>query len=258
MSGMKPKFWVAGLVLLSALGGCYFDTLPDPNAITSQRMPEAEVMQRNISSAYASLDRRLKKGEITEAQKKGSIDQLVQVYAEKIILEEVPDRTAFRYADILRQAGRLKEAEGLYRKAVEVAPNDDRRVNDSLQLARVLMMQGKGKEAMTLARSTFDVEPKEKAPIMMAVLYEIVPEGRKKKQSLTELAKLLEESINQHMLVYVDPTTDGGQAFLSAMPRHLDNAWDEVMKLYRDADRDDLMQEAFNRRREQDRKTRSL
>lgn len=217
-----------GVVLV--LGGCHVQTLPDPNAMATHQILDAEVMQRNVAEAHRVLDLRVRRGEITANDKVRLINQMVSQYSELIEVEAVPAKSAWRYADILRQAGRLEDAETLLTKAVEIAPDEDRRVNDSLQLARVKAMLGKVDEAIDLVRSTFDASEEGKAPIMMATLYEIVPEGVGKGKD-KELALLLQETITIHQSVLVDPETAAGAAFLNARPIHVRKAWADVIQI---------------------------
>ena len=237
------------LLLCLGLCGCHFGTLPDPND-TARTNPDPEIMQRNIAAATAMLDLRIARGEITPAERKSRLDVMLNELANKIDPETVPNRTAYRYADILRQAGEWKSAEVLYQRAVEHAATDDRRVNDTLQLARVEAHLGKVTEAIELVRSTFDVRPTDKGPILMSALYEIAPEAKGKGKD-AEIAGLLEECIAQHLLTEIDPNLETGKAFVAALPKHIENAWSEIARLYRSAGREDLMKEAINRQDKQ-------
>lgn len=240
------------LVAGSLLAGCRFVTLPDPNADLPKRPPEVGVMQRNVADAHRMLDRRVQRGQMTSEEKERRIVELCRQFAEVIDAKRVKPGQEWMAADILRQAGDLKGAEAMLKQGLEKPVNLDRQTNDTLQLARVLLMQGKIKEGIALARTTFEVPPREKGPILMAVLYEIVPAGRGKGQD-RELAKLTEDAIEQHLQVLVDPNLDNGKAFLAAMPRHIETAWDMVIRLYRDADDEAGMRRAILARQRQDR-----
>ncbi len=236
------------LLILPVLAGCYYDQIPDPNSYSrSSQLIDGRILQRNIRFAHADLQRRVDKGEISERTKDRLIRELVQSIAEHIEPDKVQNEQAYAFADVLRQAGQLEDAENLYRRAVEHAQSEDRLVNDALQLARVLAMQGKNDDAIKTARSTFDADPKEKAPILMAVLYEIVPAGLGKDHDI-ELAQLLIDSIDQQMQVVVNMETEGGQLFLTAGPSHVNNAWQLALRILRDANREDLMREAIKKR----------
>ncbi|MEZ5163620.1 MAG: tetratricopeptide repeat protein [Fimbriimonadaceae bacterium] len=232
-------------ILLAALAlglvGCHFAEFPDPNAMDHGQLPDAAVMQKNIQNAYSTLDQRVAKGDITPERRDELISELVGQFSDPIKVDEIKGEDTWRYADILRQGDRWEDSEKLYIQAVEIAESDDRRVNDSLQLARVQAHLGKVEEAIATARSTFDVKPIEKAPIMMSILYEILPEGLGKDKDI-ELAKLLEDAIDQHNQVVVDENLDPGKVFLEARSSHIRNAWQEVFRIYITNDaRDELL-----------------
>ncbi len=240
--------WNSVLFLcLVSLGGCYFTQLEDPNEVQGVKYIDAEVMQRNIAQAHFALAQRVKKGEITEDQKEQMILELVQKISGYVDVSTVPDDTAWRFADLFRQAGDLEKARTLYEKAVSVAQTADRKVNDHLQLARVMAMQGEVDKAIETAESTFSVEPKDKAPIMMAALYEIFPAGEGKGKDV-ELAVFLEKAIEQHMLVEVDPKSESGIAFLDSSEIHTAKAWDIVLRVFANEGRNDLFKSAMEQR----------
>lgn len=233
---------VAGLAV--GMAGCHFGSLPDPNRIEEESPLNAKAMQDSIKEMYAVLGLRVRRGELTQEQSDKMIKEYVVNLAEDIDLQEVRDRDAWRYADILRQAGRYQESYDLYQRAVEKADGEDRRVNDSLQMARVCAMLKKHDEALKLARSTFDVEPAGKAPILMSVLYELVPAMQGQGKDL-ELAQLLQEAIGQHEATVVDPESQAGQAFIAVRPHHIQKGWTEAMKLYEAAGKPDLARKAI-------------
>lgn len=239
--------WVSLAFPLVLLGGCHFAQLPDPNDMQSADQLNVEVMQRNIAAAYSDLDLRVRQGQITQEEKDRKIKELVELIAGYLKPDNVDDVQAWRFADIYRQAGDLENARKFYERAVAVAKTEDRRVNDTLQLARVLAMQGNVKHGIEVAMTTFDAPPKEKAPIMMSALYEIVPAGLGKDADI-ELAQFLEAAIKQHMLVEVDANTEAGAVFLATAQVHITKAWEQVLKIYSNADRDDLLREAIDRR----------
>ncbi len=212
------------------LSGCYIQTLPDPNALSNREMMDGGLMQRNIAIAYAALDLRVQKGELTGEERNKAISVLVHEYAKTIDVKLVPSKSAWKYADVLRQDGQWEAAETLLMRAVEIAPDEDRLVNDSLQLARVKAHLGKLDEAFALVKSTFDASKEGSAPIMMAMLYEITPEIEGKGRDVP-LAKLLESTIEVHQSVVVDASTESGLAFLQSRPMHVEKAWTKVFQL---------------------------
>ena len=232
-----------GLAAVLSLSGCYFRTLPDPNAMTQHKVLDAEIMRRNIQEAHRILGNRIARGEISETQKNQEIDQLVQKYSMLIEVDDVPAKSAWAYADVLRQAGRLEDAEKLYETAVEIAPDKDRLVNDTLQLARVKAALGNVDETISLVRSTFDAPETERAPILLATLYDIEPEATGKGKDV-EFALLLKETIYIHQSVIVNPETPEGQAHILAMPNHINAAWGTVIRLLDDAGAQKELEEA--------------
>jgi tetratricopeptide (TPR) repeat protein len=248
--------WLSLAGLSVFLGGCYFAQLPDPNEIQGMAQVDAEIMQRNIAMTHQKLDEQIRKGMISPAQKDAEIKRMVEGIVSYVKLDQIPEDEAWRFADLYRQAGDLETARGLLEQAVQVAPSEDRRVNDTMQLARVMAMQGDIKFAVETARKTFDTPPAEKAPILMSALYEIVPAGlnSKSKDDWIVLAQLLEDAIGQHLLVEVDPQTEAGKAFMASVGVHVEKAWDQVFRLYSKAGRDDLLRAAISRRSEQDEK----
>lgn len=245
--------WVSLALLTLPLGGCYFAQLPDPNEIQGVSSIDPAVMQRNIGVAYQTLGARVAKGQITEAEKMARIQEMAQGIVSYVDPATVADAEAWRFADLYRQAGDLKTSRELYERAVTVAVDEDRRVNDTLQLARVMAEQGDVKFAVETARKTFDTPATEKAPILMAVLYEIIPAAIGTDDNVV-LAQLLEDAIGQQLLVQVDSETEAGKAFLVASEVHREKAWDQVFRLYSKAGRDDLLKRAISRKSELDEK----
>jgi len=235
------------LLCLFGLSGCFFAQLEDPNEIQGVEYIDAKVMQRNVAQAHFILGQRVKKGEITEEQKNQMILELVQKIAGYVNVSSVPNDDAWRFADLFRQAGELDVARRLYERAVQHAADADRKVNDTLQLARVMAMQGDVDEAIQVGESTFSATPKEKAPILMAALYEIYPAGEGKGKDV-ELAIFLEKAIEQHMLVEVDEQSEAGMAFLQASDVHTTKAWDIVLRVFANEGRDDLFKAAMAQR----------
>ncbi|MFQ3677551.1 MAG: hypothetical protein SNJ74_06390 [Fimbriimonadaceae bacterium] len=231
--------WIAALAGAVALAGCAFEPPPDPNDPAQVGVLQPEVLMRNLRWAAEFYTERKLRGEIDDAQ----LRQLLSDYANQLVatvdLDQINPVSAWKYGDVFRTAERWDLAEEALVMAVDFAKrsrNEDRRVNDSLRLAQVLAHQGRVDEAIQMARSTFDTPPDQKAPILYAVLYEIVPAAERKGRD-AELAKLLEDAIDQHSQVVVDPNSDSGRAFLGARRHHLSLAWQRVVRLYRQAGR---------------------
>jgi hypothetical protein len=92
-------------------------------------------------------------------------------------------------------------------------------------------MLGQLPDAFKTARQAFNAAPEASAPILPAVLLEMVPAARGKGHD-EELAELLEEAIGKHMATVVDPGTVAGVAFLAARPHHVRNAWRTIIEIY--------------------------
>lgn len=226
------------------LAGCHFEGYPNPNKETADMNPA--VMRRNMIDLHEKLQERVDRGEISQVQKDELVLDRAQKLTEKVSLEDVEPRFAWQLADVLRQADRWEDAYTVLKIGVEKPVNEDRRVNDSLQLARVAAHLGKIEEAIDLTRSTFDAERSEKAPILLATLKEVLPEAEGKGFDL-ELAVLLEEAIDQHEQVVVDPDSEAGQAFLLVYPIHISEAWSKVIRLYKDNGKQEEMEQAIRR-----------
>ncbi|MFM9873993.1 MAG: tetratricopeptide repeat protein [Fimbriimonadaceae bacterium] len=185
---------------------------------------------------------------------KEMIAKEVKSVTDHVDIGSVPDASAWRFGDLFRQSGDLESARLLYERAVKAARVEDRRVNDSLQLARVMAMQGDVIGAIKVAETTFSAPPTEKAPIMMSALYEIYPAGKGKGKDV-ELAKFLEKAIEQHMLVEVDPSSESGKAFLETLQIHVSKAWDIVLGTFAREQKTDLFDAAIKHREELDAKS---
>jgi tetratricopeptide (TPR) repeat protein len=237
--------WLS-LALLAMLAGCRLVQYEDPNVARPGTLVDAKVLRRNLVDVHTDLERRVAKGEITRPQK----NELIKKYCDKILvdvkLETVPKSQAWEYADVVRQADRWDQAYALLKVAVASAKSEDRRVNDSLKLAWCAAHLGKTDEAFTLARSTFSTPPEGKAPILFGILYEISPDLEGKGRD-AEVAQLIEDAIEQHEQVKVDPTSESGKVFLASRAHHLRRGWDEVLKLFVKAGRTDLAKKALEK-----------
>lgn len=244
MTAIRSRWLSLSLLLL--LGGCHLVQYPDPNVAKPGTLVDAKVLRRNLVAVHTDLERRVAKGEITRPQK----NELIKEYCDKVLvdvnLQTVPKSQAWEYADVVRQAERWDQAYDLLKVAVSSAKNEDRRVNDSLKMAWCAAHLNKLDEAFRLARSTFSTPPEGKAPILYGILYEIAPDMEGKGRDV-DVAKLIEDAIDQHEQVRVDPASDSGKAFLGTRAHHIRRAWDEVLKLYVKAGRTDLAKAALTK-----------
>lgn len=243
---------ISALVLSIALAGCKPESLPDPNDPIAGQMVPGEILLRNVNEIASSLDVRVYKGEIDKKQRDVLLEREVKKMLSGIDVGTIPPRQAWQYGDAFRVANDWETAQKLYVTAVKSAATVDRKVNDNLRLARAQAHFGKIDEAIATCRALFTVDPEEKAPIMMAVLYEIVPEAQGKGKD-AELARLLEDTIAQHEQTVIDAKSNAGKAFLMARPLHIHKAWFKVAQLFQAAGKVEEARQAI----EKDEKSRS-
>ena len=227
---------VRSLVLLLAalsLAGCKFGQMPNPNRPVVQAVPyDGEALQKSVRMADENLTERQVKGEITAETKRTLFHDYIREKVEGVELDSIPDEQVWRYADVYRQLEDWQTTDALYTRAVASAKDEDRRVNDTLRLAEAKAALKDVPEGIKLARSTFDAKPGGKAPILLAVLYEFAPAALGQGMDL-EVAQLIEDAMQQHLLTYVDPSTEVGQRFLEARLHHISRAWEVVVGIYR-------------------------
>lgn len=238
------------LVLVAALGallsGCKFKPPPDPNDPKEVGVMQADVLERNLQGFSNAVNMRVAEGEITDEEGRKLLADYAGKLVDSVNIELIAADEAWKYGDVFRTAQRWQKAKAALEVAVKYAvarKNEDRRVNDSLRLAQCQAQLGEFEEALRVARSTFDVRPEDKAPILMAVLYEVLPPFEVRGPKV-EAAKLLEEAIGQHRQVLVDPKSESGAKFLAVRSFHQRKAWAKVVELYRKAGKPELAEEA--------------
>ncbi len=239
---------LALLVLVVAVGlsGCRFGQYPDPNKSNEADKYDGERLQNNVRAADENLTRRLLRGEINASGKKTLLQDYIRDQLGDIDLEQVPSEQVWRYADLYRQLEDWKTTDALYSRAVGSAKNEDRRVNDTLRLAEAKARLKDVPKGIELVRSTFTAAPGGKAPILMAALYEFAPAALGQDHDI-EVAKLLEDAIEQHMQTVVDPNTDAGRLFIEARPFHVKRAWEIVVRIYRESGDEKAFRAAIER-----------
>lgn len=222
---------VGAISALAVLAGCQMGTLPDPNDPGQVGLMDPVVLRSNLQAAYRSLDARASRGDITEQKKRDLLRLYARDLLEHVDFNEIPPKKAWEYGEVFRTAARWDMAERAFRIAAENAKNEDRRVNDSLRLAQSLARLNRVDQAIDWTRKTFTTNDRETAPILPAVLLEIVPAAQGKGHD-EELATLLVEAIAQHERTVVDASTDAGKAFFQAKPFHIRNAYAKAIELF--------------------------
>ncbi len=223
--------------------GCQVGAPPNPNSAKDVGLIAPEILKRNLRWAYEELERRKLHGEIDDKTEKKMLAQYARSLLSDAALERMPPDQAWQYGEVYRTAEQWPQAKRVFELAVQVAKDDNRRVNDNLRLAQVLAKLGDVRGAIQHTRSTFNAVRSGKAPILLATLYEIVPAAEGQGHDV-ELAQLLEGAIQQHLETIVDPRTIPGRMFLLARRHHIHNAWDKVIDLYRKSGENGLAEEA--------------
>lgn len=221
--------------------------IANPHDPASVPLVDAKVVLDAYNDARERLELRVSQGEITREEAQKLLHDYLHRQAVTIKPALVPDDEAWRYADLFRLSGDWVTAEQLYARAsgYAKAKNDiDRWVNDTLRLAWTQAQLGKVELAIATARTTFEAPAAGKAPLLYAVLYEIVPAGQGKGHD-EALADLIVDAAVEHMRVQVNPRTEGGQRFLATRRYHLGRARTAALELYQRAGRQDKVGETL-------------
>jgi tetratricopeptide (TPR) repeat protein len=237
---------LTGLFFSVCLAGCRPEPIPNPNDPAQVELMRAEVILRNLRYASDTANMRVQRGEITEEEAKRLVSEYARKLTDAVELERIPAEEAWQYGEAFRAARNWTAARAALEVAVQHAPNEDRRINDTLRLAHVLAELGEERQAIETARTAFDAGPHDSAPILPATLLEIVPAAEGKGID-AELARLLEDAIALHEDTMVDPESEAGKLFLFARPHHIASAWTKVIELYQAAGEDELAKQAVER-----------
>lgn len=239
--------WFLSLVAASLVVSCRPEPPADPNAADVRTNAiGADTMLKSLSWMSDQVNERQAKGLITEEEGKTALTRYAARLVGRIDRAQVKPGDAWKVATVLLTAKKWKEAETMLVTAVSHAvavKDEDRRVNDTLRLARAKAELGKVKEAIATAKKAFDASDINSAPLLPATLLEIVPAAQGKGAD-ADLAKLLEMAISAHRRTKVDPESAAGRAFLSAKWFHIENGWKRAIQLYQEAGREDLARAA--------------
>jgi len=230
------------LIPLLGLAGCHSSTLPNPNDPLDGPLTTDNMLGQfdSISEGYQA---RWAKGQITDEQ----FHAALQKSAESLLRGFNPDKLDITKAwlvgsKLLINAKRWSQAKQVFAESVEWAKinhNEDRRVNDTLYLARVEAEMGNVPGALKLARSVFNTDPRNMPPILYHAHDKIAVAVRGKGADL-ELASFLEDAIHTAMNAQVDPKSEAGRAFLYTLPYRIRDAWETVADLYTDVHQPEL------------------
>ena len=235
---------LAVAVVLAA--GCEFGQIPDQSEPGPDSLYDGALLQQNVQRVADVLNDRVIRGQISRAEKQELLSAYIGEQVADLVRDDIPADQVWRFADVYRQMEDWQTTHDLYTIAVTTAESEDRRVNDSLRLAEATARLGNIEEGMDLVRSTFDVDPEGKAPILMATLYEfaLAVRGRGHDRAL---ALLLEDAALQHMQTVIDPKSEAGRRFMQARRYHVREAWFAIIRLYRSEDDDEGMRAAIGR-----------
>lgn len=226
--------WLATALIALSIAGCQTKSFPDPNdpAIAGKEAPER--LLANLRQMSEQANRRVARGELSEEDAEKIVSAKARELASGLDVKNIPVNHAWMYGDLYRSGRLWSKAERALGIAVKEAKSDDRRIVDTLRLAQSQAEQGKVKDAIASAEAVMMARPVDSAPILPAVLLEIVPAAERREFD-RELAGLLKKAINAHSRTIVDATSPPGKAFLLARSRHVDDAWGKVIELYRRA-----------------------
>ncbi len=239
---MISRFERKGLASISALAlagvfiglvgfsGC--NTLPDPNDPNQAGVMLPDVLQANLKAASDVVNDRVASREITDERGQEMLAGYARDLSRAVPVTKIERSEAWRYAEVFRTARLWKEAKSCYEVALEKPLNDDRRINDTLRYAQVLANLGQVEEALAQVAKTFDAQPKARAPILMATLYEVTPAAEGKGHD-EALADTIMTAAEMHATTVVSQRTTEGLAFLMARNHHLRKAIDKAVSLYR-------------------------
>lgn len=216
------RFTCSLLVAVMLLAGC--GQYSNPNDLASiPQIDRMEVAYSLLKQATDALDVKYQKGQITDEQRLEKIREYSEELLREVDQSQVPRRSLWQYAEILRISRRWAEAEETLMQAIKSPADEDRRIQDTLRLSQAQAHNGKYQLAIETAKKTFDAKDEDAAPILMGCLYEIAPviKGHGVNPALAELLK---GAIECHTRTKVDVNTQEGKIFDSVRRFHIRKA----------------------------------
>jgi tetratricopeptide (TPR) repeat protein len=203
---------------------------PDPNDPNEVGVLQPTVMRRNLKHASDAANERVGKGQMSASEAKEKVSESAEQILKNLKIDQIPDKDLWEYGEVLWTAKEWETAIPVLEKAVQVATTEDRRINDSLRLAKCYAAVNKVNKALEIARSTLNAKPEDSAPLMLALTKELAPVAKGKGKD-KELAQLIEDAIPVYQKTEVDQTTEEGKNFLLARPFHISEAWKLIAEL---------------------------
>lgn len=236
MKSKLPMFFAVqggiAALLVFAVSRLHFGQLPDPNDKGDMGKLGPDEIRRNLKSASEGLEYHRMKGELTESQEAALMAKRADELLPMLDTSNVGAGKEWELGQIYVAARKWDLALAAYEIAVKNAPDENRRIQDTLQLARCQAHVGKVLEAVTTARSVFNAHPRDKAPILHAVLLEIFP-AAKHKGFDDQILQLTRDAVQQSLQTIVDDRY-GGKLYLEVRPTLIRKAYGEMIKILRE------------------------
>src|ERR1044072_2964228 len=128
---------VAIAVVWFGNGFSSFGTPVDPNSPDESQLVAADVLKRTLSGTSDSLLERVHDREISDDEFKDRMATAAQELLGRVDASKIPAGKEWEYGEMYITAREWSKAKAVLEKAVRIARDEDRRVNDSLRLARV-------------------------------------------------------------------------------------------------------------------------
>lgn len=223
---------LAAALAIVFVAGCKTTPPPDPNDPSQVGMVQPDVLMRNLRWASEALNQRVAKGEIPDARAQIMLSEYAAELTQHIELSRITEDLAWEYAEVFRTARQWENARIVFEIALRNPKKEDRRVNDTLRYAQVLAQLDRVPDALAAARRVFDAAPKDRAPLIPSLIFELTPAARGKGYDV-ELAELIQDAIPLYESTVVDPQSEAGKTFLAAKPHLVREAKRIVSELRR-------------------------